>query len=66
MWNPTPEYNIRSTVFLKHHTNFDNVRCAVRSFTWSTILKSANPLDVFDRAISKVIGRLVPIAVFAQ
>ena len=32
-----PEYNIRSTFFLKHRTNWDNVRCAVRSFTWSTI-----------------------------
>ena len=26
-----PEYNIRSTVFLKYRTNWDNVRCAVRS-----------------------------------
>ena len=32
-----PEYNIRRTVFLKHRTNWDNVRCAVRSFTWSSI-----------------------------
>ena len=46
-----PEYNIRSTVFLKHCTNWDSVRCAVRSFTWSIILKSADPLDAFDRAI---------------
>ena len=28
-----PEYSIRSTVFLKHRTNYDNVRCVVRSFT---------------------------------
>ena len=46
-----PEYNIRSTVFLKHHTNWDNVRRAVRSFTWSTLLKSVDPLDAFNRAI---------------
>ena len=58
-----PEYNIRSTVFLKHRTNLDNVRCAVRSFTWSTIVKSADPLDAFDRAISEVIGRIVPTTV---
>ena len=58
-----PECNIGSTVFLKHRTNWDNVRCAVRSFTWSTILKSADPLDAFDRAIGEVIGRLVPITV---
>ena len=57
------EYNIRSTVFLKHRTNWDNVRCAVRSFTWSTILKSADPLDAFDRVIDEVIGRLVPTTV---
>ena len=50
------KYNIRSTVFLKHRTNWENVRCAVRSFTWNTILKSVDPLDVFDRAIGEVIG----------
>ena len=43
-----PEYNIRSIVFPKHRTNWDNVRCTVRSFTWSTILKSADLLDAFD------------------
>ena len=29
-----PEYNVRITVFRKHRTNLDNVRCAVRSFTF--------------------------------
>ena len=38
-----PENNIRSTVFLKHRTSWDNVRGEARSFTWSTILKSADP-----------------------
>ena len=46
----------RSTVFLKHRTNWDSVRSAVRSFTWSTILKSANRLVALDRAIGEVIG----------
>ena len=55
-----PEYNIRSTVFLMHRTNWDNVRCAVRIFTSSTILKSADPLYAFNQAIGEVIGRLVP------
>ena len=50
-----PKYNGRSTIFLKHLTNCDNVWCAVRS----TILKSADPLDAFDRAVGEVIGRLV-------
>ena len=54
-----PGYNVRSIAFLKHRTNLDNVRSAVRSCTWSTILKSAVPLDAFDRAIGEVIGRLV-------
>ena len=58
-----PEYNIRSTVFLKHRANWDNVRCAVRSFTWSTILKSADPLMAFDRAIGEVIGKLLVFCV---
>ena len=39
-----PEYNVRSTVFLNHRTNWDSVRSAVSSFTWSTILKSADQL----------------------
>ena len=59
-----PEYNIRSTVFLKHCKNWDKVHWAVMSFTWSTILKSADPLDSFDRAIGEVIRRLVPANVF--
>ena len=54
---------IISTVFLKHCTNWYGVRGEVRSFTWSTILKSADLLDVFDRAIGEAIGRLVPITV---
>ena len=58
-----PEYNIRSTVFLKHRTTWNNVRSAVRNFTWSTILKSADPIDAFDRAIGEVIGRLFPTTV---
>ena len=45
------EHNVRSTVFLKHRTNWDSGRSAVRSFTWSTNLKSADPLVAFDRAI---------------
>ena len=49
-----------NTVFLKHRTNLDNALCVVRSFTWSTILKSADPLDAFNRAIGEVIGRLIP------
>ena len=38
-----PEYNVRSTDFLKRRssrTNWDSVRNAVRIFTWNTILKS--------------------------
>ena len=58
-----PEYSVRSTVFLKHRTNWDSDRSAVRSFKWSTILKSADPLVAFDRAICKVIVRYVPTTV---
>ena len=32
---------LKSTVFLKYHTNWDSVSRAVRSSTWSTILKSS-------------------------
>ena len=48
-----PEYNIGSTIFLKFRPDWDHDR--FRSFTWSTILKSADPLDAFDRAIGEVI-----------
>ena len=57
------EYNVRSTIFLKHRTNWDNVRSAVRSFTWSSILKSSDLLVAFDRAIGEVIGRYVSTTV---
>ena len=50
-------------VFLNHRINWDNVRCAVRNFTRSTILNSDEPLDSFDRAIGEVIGRLLPTTV---
>ena len=35
-----PEYNIGSTIFLKHRTNWDNVHCAVRSFTSRSVRPS--------------------------
>ena len=58
-----PEYSVRSAVFLKHRTNWNSVRSAVRSFTWNTILNSAYPLVAFDRAIGEVIGRYVSTTV---
>ena len=54
------EHNVRSTLFLKQRTNWDSILSAVRSFTWSTILKSADPLVWFDRVIGEVICRYVP------
>ena len=51
-----PEYNVRSTVFLKHCANWDSVGSAARRFTWNTSLKSADPLVAFHRAIGEVIG----------
>ena len=53
------EYNVRSTVFLKHRTNWNSVHGAIRSFTFNTILKSADPLIAFDRVIGEVIGRYI-------
>ena len=57
------EYNVRSTIFLKHCTNWHSVHSAVRSFTLGTIFKSADPLVEFDQAIFEVIGRCVPTTV---
>ena len=56
-----PEYNMRSTVFLKRRSNWDNVRFAgMQDFSCSPILKSADQLGTIDRAVGEVIGRLVP------
>ena len=41
----------------------ESVRDAVRRFTRSTILESADPLDAFERAIGEVNGRHVPTTV---
>ena len=49
------EYNIRSTIFLKHRTNWNNVRRAVRCFTWSTMLKSADPI------VGSLVGLFLPL-----
>ena len=56
------KYNVISTVFLIAPTG--TVSAVVRSITWSTILKSADPIDAFDRAIDEVTGRHVPTTVF--
>ena len=58
---PVPEYNVRSTVFLKHCTNSDSIRGAVRSFTWSTILKSADLLVELDPVIGKGVGMFLQL-----
>ena len=44
-----PKYNVRSTVFKGDRTNWDSVCGAVWNLTWSTILKSADPLDALNR-----------------
>ena len=61
-----PEYNVRSTVFLKYRTTWDSVRSALRSFIWSTILKLADPLVAFDQSIGEVIGRYAPTNVLCS
>ena len=52
-----PEYNVKSTIFLMHRTNWSSVRSAVNSFTLSTNLKSTDPLVACDRATGEVIAR---------
>ena len=55
-----PEYNVRSTVFLTHRTNWDSLCSAFRRFSSSTTLKSADSLVPSDRANGEVIGSNVP------
>ena len=47
----------------KYYFTEASYQLVVLSFTWSTSLKSANPLDAFDQTICEVIGRLVPTTV---
>ena len=56
-----PEYNVRSNVFLKYRTNWDCVSSAVRSFTWSTILKPADPFVVFGLLVRSLVGMFLPL-----
>ena len=57
-----PEYNVRSTEFLKHPTNWDSVSGAVRSFTWNTILRSADPLvRSTELLVRAFIGMFIPL-----
>ena len=58
-----PEHNIRRVVHLKHRINWDNVRNAVRSLSWNTILQSADPIGALDSAVSDVVSRFVPTTV---
>ena len=57
------KYNVRSTVILKHHTNWGRVHSAVRIFIWITILKSADSLVAIDRIIGEVEFWYVPTTV---
>ena len=57
------EYNVIITAFPKYSTNLHNARSAVRSYAWNTILKSADPIVAFCRAIGEGIGRYVPATV---
>ena len=55
-------YNVRSTVFLKHRINWVSVRSAVRSFTLSAILKSADLLvALIDLLVRSLVGMFLPI-----
>ena len=57
------EYNVRSTVFLKHRTNWDSVRSAVMQEHYMDHFEVSDPSVAFDRAIGEVIGRYVPTTV---
>ena len=55
-----PGHNIRRVVHLKRIINWDNARNAVRSLSWSTILRSADPLGALNSALSEVVSQFVP------
>ena len=64
-----PEYNVRSTVFLKHRTNGDSVcmQCSQELYMEHNFdANSTDPLVVFDRVIGEVIGRLVSTTVLRR
>ena len=54
-----PKYKCQKCSLSEASYKLDSVRSAIRNFTWSTILKSADPLGAFNRAICEDIGRYV-------
>ena len=54
-----PEHDIRRVVHLKHRINWDNVRNAIWSLSWNTILPSAYPIGALNSAVSEVVSRFV-------
>ena len=42
-------------------TNWGSVRSAVRSFTWSTILMSADLLVAFELLVRSIVGMFLPL-----
>ena len=56
-----------STIFLKHHNNWDNVAEQSGALNRAaTILNAVDPLDAFDQATGEVIGKLVPTIVLCS
>ena len=58
-----PEHNIKRVVHWKHRINWDNIWNAVRSLSWSTILRSADPIGALNSAVSEVVSRFIPTMV---
>ena len=58
------EDNVRNSVLLKLHTNWDRVRNAIRSLTQSSVLISLDAFETFNDAVGNVICIHVLTTVF--
>lgn len=52
--------DVLCTVHLKHRTNWDSVRGAVKGFACIPILRSHDPVATLNCAVHQVISRFVP------
>ena len=63
MAQAVPNLCVSRTVFLKHEVNWNTVCGAIRELPWCSIWLSDNPVEVFNKHLSLLVGRSVPTKV---
>ena len=55
-----PQFTIQKKIYLKHRTNWDSVRAAIRCLLWSQIFRAPDPVQELNHHLTQVINRFVP------